>query len=409
VSKRTFKGVLLLLAPAAIATIAAATAGAAARHAGAGPIRIGISLSATGDFSDPGKAAKRGYLLWQSVVNAHGGLLGRKVQLKIVDDASSPNQVVTNYQNLITRDHVDLVFGPFSTLLTAPAARIANRYGYAFVEPSGGGPAVFQEKLPNVFFAQPAPVINCGDPFAKFLLSLPKAQRPKTAAYPSLDDPFSSPIADRMRGQFQAAGIKTVYKTIYPPETTDLTPIVEKVASKHPDMVVAGTQSEDAYAQVKAMVQLNFSPKFLFLSNGASSPAEFPDKVGKKNTSGIFSCGDWFPNSNAPGNKQFISAYLKKYGGNAFGIDSGSAEAYAVGQIIEAVVKKTHSIDNKTIIKTLHSGTWPTVEGHLSWDRYGSPKGSDLLVEWIGGKLLPVYPPSVALHKPVVPKPAWGH
>jgi branched-chain amino acid transport system substrate-binding protein len=409
VSQRTSMGVLLLLAVVAAATVVATTAGASSRHASAGPITIGISLSFSGDFSDPGKAAKRGYQLWQSVVNSHGGLLGRKVALKIVDDASSPNQVVTNYQNLITRDHVDLVFGPFSTLLTAPAARIANRYGYAFVEPSGGGPAVFQEKLPNVFFAQPAPIINCGDPFVKFVLSLPKARRPKTAAYPSLDDPFSSPIADRMRSQFQAAGIKTLYKTIYPPETTDLTPIVEKVASKHPDMVVAGTQSVDAYAQVKAMVQLKFSPKFLFLANGASSPTEFPDKVGRKNTTGIFSCGDWFPNSNAPGNKQFIAAYLKKYGGNAFGIDSGSAEAYAVGQIIEAVAKKTHSIDNKTIIKTLHSGAWPTVEGYLSWNKYGSPKGSDLLVEWIGGKLLPVYPPSVALHKPVVPKPGWGH
>jgi branched-chain amino acid transport system substrate-binding protein len=407
VSTRTSKGVLLLLVIAAVATAAAATAGASSRQKTAGPITIGISLSFSGDFSDPGKAAKRGYQLWQSVVNAHGGLLGRQVQLKIVDDASSPNQVVTNYQNLINRDHVDLVFGPFSTLLTAPAARIANRYGYAFVEPSGGGPAVFQEKLPNVFFAQPAPVINCGDPFTKFLLSLPKAQRPKTAAYPSLDDPFSSPIADRMRGQFQAAGIKTVFKTIYPPETTDLTPIVEKVASSHPDMVVAGTQSEDAYAQVKAMVQLKFNPKLLFLSNGASSPTEFPDKVGRANTTGIFSCGDWFPNSNAPGNTQFISAYLKKYGGTPFGIDSGSAEAYAVGQIVQAVAKKTGSIDNKTIIRTLHSGRWPTVEGYLSWDKYGSPRGSDILVEWIGGKLLPVYPHSVALHKPVVPKPNW--
>ena len=405
--KRTRKGVLLLFAVAIAAVAVSATAGASSRRASAGPITIGISLSFSGDFSDPGKAAKRGYQLWQGVVNAHGGLLGRQVQLKIVDDASSPNQVVTNYQNLINRDHVDLVFGPFSTLLTAPAARIANRYGYSFVEPSGGGPAVFQEKLPNVFFAQPAPVINCGDPFTKFLLSLPKAQRPKTAAYPSLDDPFSSPIADRMRGQFQAAGIKTVFKTIYPPETTDLTPIVEKVASSHPDMVVAGTQSEDAYAQVKAMVQLKFNPKFLFLSNGASSPTEFPDKVGRANTTGIFSCGDWFPNSNAPGNTQFIKAYLKKYGGTAYGIDSGSAEAYAVGQIIEAEAKKTGSIDNKTIIKTLHSGKWPTVEGYLSWDKYGSPQGSDLLVEWIGGKLLPVYPASVALHKPVVPKPSW--
>jgi branched-chain amino acid transport system substrate-binding protein len=407
VSLRTSLAALLLIAAATAGTILATSAGASTARPAANPVTIGISLSLSGDFSDPGKAAKRGYELWQSVVNAHGGLLGRKVNLKIVDDASGPNQVVTNYQNLINRDHVDLVFGPFSTLLTAPAARVANRYGYAFVEPSGGGPAVFQEHLPNVFFAQPAPIVKCGDPFARYLLSLPKSKRPKTAAYPSLDDPFSSPIADNMRSKFEAAGIKTVFKTIYPPETTDLTPIVEKVAAKNPDMVVAGTQSEDAYAQVKAMIQLGFNPKFLFLSNGASSPTEFPTKVGRANTAGIFSCGDWFPNSNAPGNKAFIAAYLKKYGGNAYAIDSGSAEAYAVGQIIQAAAKKTGSIDNKTIIRTLHSGKWPTVEGYLNWDKYGSPQGSDLLVEWIGGKLLPVYPKSVALHSPVVPKPSW--
>ncbi len=127
-------------------------------------------------------------------------------QLKIVDDTSSPNQVVTNYQNLISRDKVDLVFGPFSTLLTAPAARVAYRYHYAFVEPAGGGPAVFAEHLGNVFFVQPAPVLNSGDAFVKYILSLPKSKRPKTAAYPSLDDPFSSPIADRMRSQFEKAG-----------------------------------------------------------------------------------------------------------------------------------------------------------------------------------------------------------
>ena len=68
----------------------------------------------------------KGYELWADTVNAKGGLLGRKVSLKIVDDASNPTQVVTNYENLITADHVNLVFGPFSSLLTIPAATIAK-------------------------------------------------------------------------------------------------------------------------------------------------------------------------------------------------------------------------------------------------------------------------------------------
>ena len=153
-----------------------------------------------------------------------------KCKLKIVDDTSSPNQVVTNYQNLISRDKVDLVFGPFSTLLTAPAARVADRYHYSFVEPAGGGPAVFAEHLGNVFFVQPAPTLDSGDAFVKYILSLPKARAPEDGRVPlarrSVLVPDRRPHA---RGQFEKAGIKTVFKTIYPPETADLTPIVAKV------------------------------------------------------------------------------------------------------------------------------------------------------------------------------------
>src|SRR5919205_243528 len=121
--------------------------------------------------------------------------------------SSSPNQAVSNYQNLINRDKVDLVLGPFSTLLTAPTATIAHRYGYAFVEPAGGGPAVFQSKLDNVFFAQPAPAIKNADVVANYILSLPPAQRPKTAAYPMLDDPFAGPPVARLMGELSAHGI----------------------------------------------------------------------------------------------------------------------------------------------------------------------------------------------------------
>jgi branched-chain amino acid transport system substrate-binding protein len=399
---------LVGLLVACSSTSSGTPSGSASGSGSTKPIVIGISLSQTGDFSDSGKAAERGYQLWADTVNANGGIMGRQVELKIADDASNPDQAVTNYENFISKDHVDLVFGPFSTLLSVPSAKIANRYGYSFVEPAGGGPDMFAAKLPNVFFVQPAPVLACGQPFVDWVLSLPADQRPKTAAYVSLDDPFASPIADAMQKQFEAAGIKTVYKTTYPPETTNFTPIVSVAASKNPDMWVGGTQSVDAYGQVNSMISLKFSPKFLYLSNGANSPVEFPSKVGAGNTQGIFSCGDWFPNSTANGNKAFVAAYVNKYGGNAYGIDSTSAEAYAVGQLIQQVAAKTGSVDNKTIISTLHSGTWPTVEGNLNWDQYGQPQGSDMLVEWVNHQLLPVYPPAVALHAPVYPKPNWG-
>src|SRR5436190_9351821 len=77
---------------AALAVACLAAGARVARPAGGVTVTIGISLS--GDFSDSGKAAMRRYQRWASVVNAHGGLESKQVTLKIVDDTSSPTQVV---------------------------------------------------------------------------------------------------------------------------------------------------------------------------------------------------------------------------------------------------------------------------------------------------------------------------
>jgi branched-chain amino acid transport system substrate-binding protein len=370
------------------------------------PLVIGASMSLSGDFADLAGPAKKGYELWAATVNAKGGLLGRKVSLKIVDDTSNPTQVVSNYQNLITADRVDLVFGPFSSLLTIPSAPIANRFGYAFIEPSGGGPAVFALHLHNLFLAQPAPVLSAGDAFADYILSLPAAQRPLTAAYPSADDPFASPIVAKVRQRLEGAGIRTVYSKIYSAETVDLSPVVTALVAQKPDLIVSGTGGPDAVAEVKGMVQSHWTPKFLFFTGGPNDPT-FPTKVGLANTEGIFSTGDWFSQARTAGNADFTKAYVAKYGGAAAGIDPAAAEAFACGQLLELVAQRTGKIDNATIVSALHQGTWPTVEGNLSWDANGAPQGADMVVQWVGGKLQPVYPPDQALTAPIA-KPAWA-
>jgi branched-chain amino acid transport system substrate-binding protein len=363
-------------------------------------------MSLSGDFATLADPAKKGYELWAATVNAKGGLLGRKVTLKIADDASNPTQVVTNYQNLISAEHVDLVFGPFSSLLTIPAAAIASRFGYAFIEPSGGGPAVFAQHLHDLFLAQPAPVVSSGDAFAAYILSLPSDQRPRTAAYPSADDPFTSPIVARVRQRLEAVGIRTVYAKTYAAETVDLSPVVSRLVAEKPELIVSGTGGPDAVAEVKGLVQSHWTPKFLFFTGGPNDPA-FSSLVGGANAEGIFSTGDWFPAAKTAGNTQFVKDYVAKYGGTAAAIDSAAAEAFACGQLLELVAQRTGKIDNATIIATLHHGSWPTVEGNLSWDADGAPQGSDIVVQWVNGQLQPVYPPDQALAKPIA-KPAWN-
>ena len=160
------------------------------------PLVIGASVSLTGDFADSGKAVKAGYELWADTVNAKGGILGRQVEMKIVDDTSSPTQVVTNYQNLINKDKVDLVFGPFSSLLTVPASQVAKRYGVRV--PRAG------RWRPRRLRAEPGqPLLRPAGPGGQVRRRVRRLgavaagrARPKTAAYAELDDPFAAPIAE---------------------------------------------------------------------------------------------------------------------------------------------------------------------------------------------------------------------
>ena len=197
-----------------------AFAGSSTGSAASGTVTIGASLSLSGDFAADGQAFQRGYQLWAKDQNAKGGLLGKTIKLDIVSDASQPAQVTTNYNKLIGSDHDALVLGPFSTLLTVPASKVVARYGYAFVEGAGGAPSAFGNGLTNVFDVS-VPVATNLDAFARWVASLPKSQRPKTAAYPTSNDPFTEPQLPPAEKIMQAAGIKTVYKPVFPAEVPD--------------------------------------------------------------------------------------------------------------------------------------------------------------------------------------------
>src|SRR5919198_3612941 len=149
------------------------------------PIVIGASLPLTGEFSQPGTASQKGYAIWQEMVNAKGGLLGRQVQLKIVDDASDQNTVVSDYNRLISQDKVDLVLGSFSSLLNIPASAVAERNRMTFPCPSCGSPKMFDRGFKYIFFTQQATAPHQADLFADWVAKLPADQRPKTAAYPA--------------------------------------------------------------------------------------------------------------------------------------------------------------------------------------------------------------------------------
>jgi branched-chain amino acid transport system substrate-binding protein len=391
-----------------LALVACGGSGGTATPSPQAPITIGVSVSLSGDFSGDGKALEQGYDLWAQDINKKGGLQGHQVTMKYVDDASSTQQVVTNYQNLITVDKVALVFGPFSSLLTIPASTVVARYNYAFPEPAGGGPNVFNRGLTNIFFVQPAAVEDNLVSYTKFLLSLPAGQRPASVAYATQDDPFTQPQVDKAKSLLEAAGIKTAYYKVYPAETTDFTPIALQVASSNADAVILGTQLPDALAFAKTFIQQHYNPKSIIETTGPDQGSTFSGPLGA-NTEGIMVPAGWTANATAYGNGTFVSEFIAKYGGAAADISGDSAEAYSVGQVVEQAAAKAGSIDNLKLIAAMHSGTYQTIQGPMSFDSTGKPQGGVgvYIEQWQSGQAIFVYPPSVAAAKPEYPKNNW--
>ena len=374
------------------------------------PIKIGISLSLSGDFSADGKAFQQGYQLWADTVNSHGGVLGRQVQLDILSDASSTTQVVTNYQKLITVDHCDIVFGPFSTLLTNPASVVVARYGYAMIEGAGGGPSVFTRGLHNLFDVSP-PVANLLVSFTQYILSLPAGQRPTTAAYATQNDPFTQPQVDTAKQLLEQGGVKTVSYQVYPAETTDYTPIAQKMIASNAQVVVVGTLLPDVVAYIQAFKQQHYNPQAMIATAGPDQGSQFTNAIGgAPSAEGIFvPNGGWYPSINTFQNAQMVKDYLAKYGGTADGISSDVAEAFSVGQVFQQAATNINSIDNAKLITQLHSGkTYQSVQGPVKFNEQGENiLGTGYLFQWQKGSLVSVYPASQATASPEFPKPNW--
>jgi len=377
------------------------------------PILIGTSLSLTGDFSVDGQAFERGYNLWVQEINKNGGLLGHKVTLKVLNDNSDPATVATNYSQLISADHAAFVFGPFSTLLMASAAPVAARNHYAFIEGAGGGPLVFSLKLPNLFAVSPV-VADQLIPFADWVAALPANERPKTAAYPMVTDPFAVPMVQNAQAILQKAGVKTVYSKIFPAENPAYKAGADQIAALKPDMVVIGSPDVPGVQSImQAFMQQHYNPKILAASAGPDQGSAFLTAIGgAKNATGTMVPNGWYPGFNNAMSQAFVKAYNTRYGGTPSDINADAAEAYSVGDTLAAAVNATKSLTNAKVISYLHSGvTVQTVQGPAKFNAIGqNVVAAHYIFQWqTGSKFVQVLPASATGSVAIVnPKPAWG-
>ena len=401
------RGLTALAAAGALLAVAACSGGGTGGGGDDDTLVIGISLPLTGDFSEPGKGVQNGYEIWRDEINAAGGLLGKQVELKILDDQSNADRVVADYEALITQDKVDLIFGPFSSRLVLPAARVAEEYGMLFVEPAGAAQPIFEAGYKNLFYAAPAVADDHYNHLYDHLMSLPEADRPATAAYASMDDPLAMGAANGLKAKLEAAGVETVVDEIYPPNTTDFSGIAAQLASADADLLVGGTQYQDAVNMILAVRQLGYQPRMAAFTT-APTLAEFVAAVGAEHVEGIMAPTGYSPAAAYEGNENFVKLVEDKEGRVP---TEDEANAYTVGQVVAAVVEAVGCAEQgdcqQQLVDWLHANEVPTIVGNLRWDEAGRPNGAHFIQQYVNGEPEIVLPVEQATADIIAVKPQW--
>jgi branched-chain amino acid transport system substrate-binding protein len=372
---------------------------------GGAPLRVGTSLPLSGERAQLGLATRRGYETWRDMVNANGGLLGRNVELVVRDNRSNEDTIAADYEHLIGHDKPELLLGSQSSVLNLPASAVAERGKMLYVCPSCGSSEMFDRGLHYLFFAQPATGVHQADLFARWIASLPPDQRPRTAAYPYLDNPFHTSVVGSIKRQLELIGIKTVHHEVYPEDNRDFTTIAGRIKATGADMVAHGASFEDGVGLIKSFIRTGYSPKVLFQTTAPSEGEEFASEIGEQNTDGVFFAVSWSPDANYPLNQEFVRAYRSRFGSDP---SEDAADAFAAAQIVQAAVEGVGSLDQPRLADWLHANTVQTILGPMSWDERGRPEGAFILGQWQRGSSKIVLPRNVANTDTIVfPKPAW--
>ena len=410
--------VVLGVSVLAACTSSSTTGGTTPASNSTGPITIGasLSLSPDGPFTADGLAFQKGYDLWAKDVNAHGGLLGRQVELNILNDHGLVNQVVSNYQTLFGKDHVDLAFGPFSSLLTGPASAVAARYGMAFVERAGGAPAVFDtpsNQADHDAFDVSLPIADEMVPFVNYIASLPANERPKTAAFPMAQDPFADPPVQLAETLLTNLGVQAIYTNIFPEDPTQYKAPAQQVAASGAQIVVLGsTDVPTVQAFMQAFEQAHYTPKMFIAASGPDQGSAFTSAVGTGNADGMMVPNGWYPGYPNKASQQMVQEYVAQYGGSPSGVNADVAEAYSVGQVVAQAVTATGGTDNAKIIAYLHSGVeLNSVQGTVKFDALGENGAAAAFVfQWQKGNFDEVLPAGTTGSVPILAtKPPWNN
>ena len=329
-------------------------------------IKLGIAGAHSGDLASYGLPSVKAAELVVKDINARGGILGKKVELLIEDDACKP-EMATNTATKLVSKKVDIVMGHICSGATKAALGIYNDARIIVMSPSATNPELTQSgQYPNFFRT-----IASDDTQAKLEVDFAMNRlKVKTIAVLHDKGDYGKGLAEYAR-KFAAAtkNVKVVLYEGITPGAVDYSAIVQKIKQSGAEAVIYGGYHPEAASIVSQMRKKGL--KTIFLSDDGVKDITFI-KVAGKYAEGVYATGPKDTSKN-PLAIAANEAHKKTYGS-----DPGAfyLNAYAATQAILNAIQKAKSTDYTKVSNALRTYAVDTPLGKIKFDKKGDAIGA---------------------------------
>jgi len=344
-------------------------AGAVARptraRAQSKPIRIGLLTVKTGPLAAGGIQMEQGTTRFFKDRNYT--LAGRKVELVVADTGGNPAGTKTKTQELVEREHVDMIFGPLAAF---ELLAITDYTAQAKVPVLSLAAAEdMTQRRPNPYFIRASATSSQNmHPLADYAA---KELKFKTVITIADDFAFGHEQMAGFQRVFEDAGGRVV-KKLWPPLTTpDYTPYLAQISGV--DAVVQGFAGSNP---LKFMKQYRDQGLKLSVLGGGPACDDALLKSYGDEAVGLISCSAYTGDLDTPSNKRLIDGMVRDYG-NIPGLYS--AGLYINGQVAEAALEKTggKTDDREAVNRALRAvSLTDTPRGPFTFDHFGNVVGT---------------------------------
>jgi branched-chain amino acid transport system substrate-binding protein len=356
---------------------------------------VGAVISESGAHAAGGAQYRQGLVLWQEAINAAGGLLGRRVELRLRDDGSEAARAGREYAELIEAG-AQVLIGPYGSAATLTAMAQAERTKRVMLNAAGPSGQVHKRS--------PRYVFQTAIPYAAYpegVLEVARQSGAQSVFILGRDDAASREMAEAALARAKQLGFQNVQLVVYPGTNNDYLPQLYQAMGVHADAWIAFGETRDAADMVKTLKRHGYVPK-VFYARSSPDP-RFIELVGQ-DAEYILGSKDYDARFARAGNAEFVKAYTMKWSAPPGPL---AAAAYTAGTVLAAAATRAGTLDAEKLRAALASMEIDTLLGRYRVDpASGAQIGMQpVVVQIIHGWSQPVWPQGAAQPKPFV---AWS-